>query len=147
MAIGDTASGYTFGIDLGKFRVETVERVSGPGIDRDVVEIKQATPTGRLATKQSGPSQTDVVTITRGMDRSKAFTDWIESASATGNQNAARQNLTVTVMDNKRKPVKRIHLSRAWVSNFQGTTFEAGTNGPPTETVTVSYEEIKVEKV
>ncbi|MCQ4083529.1 phage tail protein [Streptomyces sp. RB6PN25] len=81
------------------------------------------------------------------MDKSKAFTDWVKRSLVEGNVDGARQNVTITVMDRAKKPVKRIHLSNAWASGWDGPSLEAGANDPATETVTLAYEDIKVESV
>src|SRR2546422_1699909 len=117
MALGDTLAGYTFGINLGKFQVETVQKVSDLSFGQEVVEFKQVTQTGRLAvTKQPGQPQSGEVTITRGMDKSKQFTGWIQKSLE--GQGDARENIAITMMDPQRKPVRRVILARAWASRW-----------------------------
>lgn len=146
MAIGDTVSPVSFDIDLGRFQVETVQHVSDLSIGTDTVEIKALTPTDHLLAKRPGqPAQRGEITITRGMDQSKAFTEWIKTTMANHDVDAAHQNITITVKDAKKKPVKRVHLLRAWASKYPGPALEAGANGPAAESVTITYEDAKIE--
>ncbi|MFE3259443.1 phage tail protein [Nocardia sp. NPDC059091] len=60
---------------------------------------------------------------------------------------AARQNITMTLLDGKRKPVKRFHFMKAWPSAWKGPSLEAGNSGPAVEQVTITYEDSKVENI
>ncbi|MEU5125905.1 phage tail protein [Streptomyces mobaraensis] len=145
MAVGDTVSGFTFGIELGKFRVETVQQISDLNIGQELMDIGHAMPGTLLTAKQPGPLRPGEVTITRGLDRSKEFTDWIAKSMA--GQGDVREDISISVMDHQEKPIKRIQLSRAWASDWQGPGHEPGSNGPATEVVTVTYEGIKIGSV
>ncbi|WP_433679775.1 phage tail protein [Nocardia sp. CA-119907] len=124
MAIGDTMSGSTFVIDLGMFPVETVQQIS---------EL------------DSAPVRGGAITIIRGLDRSKVFTDWIHATFTKGGADGARQDITVTVMDPNKNPVKRIRLSGAWASDWHGPSRRAGADELATEDVTIAYEGVEVE--
>ncbi|MET8874922.1 phage tail protein [Nocardia sp. NPDC004604] len=124
MAIGDTMSGSTFVIDLGMFPVETVQQIS---------EL------------QSAPVRGGEITIIRGLDRSRVFTDWIHTTFTKGAADDARQDITVTVMDLNKNPVKRIRLSRAWASDWHGQSRQGGADELATEAVTITYEGVEVE--
>lgn len=144
MAIGDTITTGTFSIAMGKFTVETAQDVSDLKLDQDVVEIKQVTSSGQPVThKQPGVEQRGEVTITRGLDRSAQFTKWIEKTRTRG-VDSATPNITITVMDTQRKPVRRIRLHNAWASSWTGPSLEAG-KGPATERVTISFEDAEIE--
>lgn len=146
MAIGDIISGSTFVVDLGKFQVETVERISGLSLGEDAIEIKQVTPDGEvLIRKQPGAARSGEITITRGLDQSKVFTEWIHTTMTKRDVDDARQDITLTVLDPNKRPVKRVHLSRARASDWQGPSLDAGANSPATEAVTIVYEDITVE--
>ena len=146
MAIGDTISGSTFVVDLGKFQVETVQQISGLSLREDAVEIKQVTSDGEvLIRKQPGSACSGEITITRGLDQSKVFTEWIHTTMTKRDVDDARQDITLTVLDPNKRPVKRVHLSRARASDWQGPSLDAGVNSPATEAVTILYEDIRVE--
>lgn len=125
MQIQDKTDSRTFAIDLGEFRVEMVQ---------DVLGI-------------SRPSEGTLgeVRITRGLDRSKAFTDWIERTLADDDAESARQDITITVMDADKKPGRRIRLLRALPTSWTEPALDAEDAEPASESVTVAYEEMRIE--
>ncbi|GAA2976893.1 phage tail protein [Kitasatospora sp. NPDC127116] len=146
MLTGDSFSANAFAIELGKFQVETVQDVSGLTLEQDVVEVRQVSATGQLVVrKQPGARRSGEITVTRGMDKSKAFTDWIKATLVNADLDSARQNVTVSLMDAKRNTVRRIHLANAWASRWTGPTLGATESGPATEQVTITYEDITVD--
>ncbi|WP_433622733.1 phage tail protein [Nocardia sp. CA-120079] len=146
MAIGDTISGSTFIVDLGKFQVETVEQISGLSLAEDAVEIKQVTPDGEVIVgTQPGSARSGEITIIRGLDQSRVFTEWIYTTMTMRDVDDARQDITLMVLDPNKKPVKRVHLARARASDWRGPSLDAGANSPATEAVTIVYEDITVE--
>ncbi|MEH6374074.1 phage tail protein [Streptomyces sp. KLMMK] len=146
MLTGDTFSSSTFAIELGKFQVETVQDVSGLTLEQDVVETRQVSATGELIVrKQPGARRTGEITITRGMDKSTAFTDWIKATLVDADLDSARQNITIALKDAKKQTVRRIHLSNAWASRWEGPQLGATNSGVATEQVTITYEDITVE--
>ncbi|MGP8297344.1 phage tail protein [Streptomyces inhibens] len=146
MLTGDTFSSSTFAIELGKFQVETVQEVSGLTLEQDVVETRQVSATGELLVrKQPGSRRTGEITITRGMDKSTAFTDWIKATLVNADLDSARQNITIALKDAKKQTVRRIHLSNAWASRWQGPSLGASNSATATEQVTITYEDMTVE--
>ncbi|WP_030797689.1 phage tail protein [Streptomyces sp. NRRL S-337] len=146
MLTGDTFSSSTFAIELGKFQVETVQAVSGLTLEQDVVETRQVSATGELIVrKQPGARNTGEITITRGRDKSAAFTDWIKANLVNSDLDSARQNITIALKDAQKQTVRRIHLSNAWASRWEGPQLEASDSGPATEQVTITYEDITIE--
>ncbi|MFF2625366.1 phage tail protein [Kitasatospora griseola] len=146
MLNGDAFSTNAFSIELGKFQVETVRDVSGLTLEQDVVETRQVTPTGELLIrKQPGARRTGEITVTRGMDKSTAFTDWIKATLVNADLDSARQNITISLKDAKKNTVRRIHLSNAWASRWQGPSLGAGDSSTATEQVTITYEDLTIE--
>ncbi|MFI0710366.1 phage tail protein [Streptomyces inhibens] len=146
MLTGDTFSSSTFAIELGKFQVETVQEVSGLTLEQDVVETRQVSATGELLVrKQPGSRRAGEITITRGMDKSTAFTDWIKATLVNADLDSARQNITIALKDAKKQTVRRIHLSNAWASRWQGPSLGASNSANATEQVTITYEDMTVE--
>ncbi|MFI1252881.1 phage tail protein [Streptomyces netropsis] len=146
MLTGDTFSSSTFAIELGKFQVETVQDVSGLTLEQDVVEVRQVSATGELIVrKQPGARKTGEITVTRGMDKSTAFTDWIKTTLVNADLDSARQNITIALKDAQKQTVRRIHLSNAWASRWEGPQLGAANSGNATEQVTITYEDITVE--
>jgi len=143
---GDTFSSSTFAIELGKFQVETVQDVSGLTLEQDVVEVRQVSATGELIVrKQPGARKAGEITVTRGMDKSTAFTDWIKATLVNADLDSARQNITIALKDAQKQTVRRIHLTNAWASRWEGPQLGAANSGTATEQVTITYEDITVE--
>ncbi len=146
MLTGDTFSSSTFAVELGKFQVETVQDVSGLTLEQDVVEVRQVSATGELIVrKQPGARKSGEITITRGMDKSTAFTDWIKATLVNADLDSARQNITIALKDAQKQTVRRIHLTNAWASRWEGPQLGAANSGIATEQVTITYEDITVE--
>ncbi|GCE01798.1 phage tail protein [Embleya hyalina] len=146
MLNGDVFSSHTFAIELGKFQVETVRDVGGLTLEQDVVETRQVTPSGELVIrKQPGARRSGEITVTRGMDKSTAFTDWIKATLVDADLDKARQNISISLKDARKNTVRRIHLTNAWASRWQGPTLGAGDASAATEQVTITYEDLTVE--
>ncbi|AEW99555.1 phage tail protein [Streptantibioticus cattleyicolor] len=146
MAEGDPLSTHIFGVQLGGYNVESVKEISNLTVDQDVVEYKQVTEQGKLIVrKQPGSRLPGEVTITRGLDQSSTFTNWIKETINNGAVNTARQNLTIEIKDTTGATLRRIQLANAWASRWEGPTLTAGESNAATETVTITFEEITVE--
>ncbi|WP_254878456.1 phage tail protein [Streptomyces sp. NA04227] len=146
MLTGGSFSRSTFAIELGKFQVETVQDVSGLQLEQDAGDTRQVSATGELIVrKQPNARGTSEVTITRGMDKSTAFTDWIKATLVNADLDAARQNITIALKDANKQTVRRVHLSNAWASRWEGPRLGAADSGYATEQVTITYEDITVE--
>ncbi|MCX4882247.1 MULTISPECIES: phage tail protein [unclassified Streptomyces] len=146
MAEGDALSTHVFGVQLGGYRVESIQEISGMTVEEDVVEVKQVSDQGKqIIRKQPGARQAGEVTITRGLDKSSEFTKWIKETLNKGAVSSARQNLTIEIMDSEMNTVRRIQLMQGWVSKWEGPSLKAGESSPATESVTIVFEEITVE--
>ncbi|MFI0466245.1 MULTISPECIES: phage tail protein [Saccharopolyspora] len=146
MAQGDSLATHRFGVQLGGITVESVKEISGLTVEQDVIETQQVTPTGeRINKKQPGGQKGGEVTITRGMDQSAEFTDWIKKTLLDGNVEVARENLTIEIQDSKGETVRRMQLFDAWVSKWEGPSLTAGESQAATEKATITFERIEVE--
>ncbi|GAA3838405.1 phage tail protein [Saccharothrix violaceirubra] len=146
MAEGDALSTHIFGVQLGGFMVESLQEVSGLTVEEDVVDVFQVTPTGKpMIRKQPGAQKGGEVTLTRGLDQSSEFTNWLKETLEKGAVTAARQNITIEVKDSEGNTVRRMQLTNAWASKWEGPSLKAGESSAATEKVTLVFEEIKVE--
>jgi phage tail-like protein len=146
MAEGDALSTHVFGVQLGGYRVESIQEISGMTVEEDVVEVKQVSDQGKqIIRKQPGARQAGEITITRGLDQSSEFTKWIKETLNNGAVNSARQNLTIEIKDTEGNTVRRIQLMQGWASKWEGPSLKAGESSPATESVTIVFEEIIVE--
>src|SRR5690348_16403166 len=141
----DSLAAHRFGVQLGGVTVESIQEVSGLTFNQDVVEVPGVTNSGKPFTKkQPGAVKGGQVTITRGLDQSSAFTQWINKTMNDGAVQAARQNLTIEIMDTQGSTVRRIDLMNAWVSSWEGPGLSAGTTGAATEKVTIEFESVRL---
>lgn len=146
MAEGDALSTHVFGVQLGGYLVESIQEVSGLTVEEDVVETSQVTPDGKpLIRKQPGARKGGEVTITRGLDKSSQFTEWIKETLNKGAVETARQNLTIEIKNTEGDTVRRIQLMQGWASKWEGPSLKAGESTAATEKVTITFEEIVVE--
>jgi phage tail-like protein len=146
MAEGDALATHIFGVQLGGYMVESLQEVSGLTVEEDVVEVYQVTSTGRpMIRKQPGAQKGGEVTLTRGLDQSSEFTKWLKETLENGAVNTARQNITIEVKDTEGNSVRRMQLTNAWASKWEGPSLKAGESTAATEKVTLTFEEIKVE--
>lgn len=82
--------------------------------------------------------------ITRGLDKNPKLSDWIQNTMANHGADSASPNITLTVLDNKKKPVRRVEFRNAWASDWTEPALYAGRSKPSTEAVTITYEEATV---
>jgi phage tail-like protein len=146
MAEGDALATHRFGVQLGGITVESVKEISGLTVEQDVVETQQVTDRGKpINKKQPGGHKGGEVTITRGMDQSPEFTDWINKTLLNGDVDGARQNLTIEIQDPKGDTVRRMQLYDAWVSRWEGPGLNATQSTGAEEKATITFERIEVE--
>jgi phage tail-like protein len=146
MATGDALSTHVFGLQLGGYQVESLQEVSGLTVEQDVVEVPQVSDQGKpILRKQPGANKGGEVTITRGLDQSGEFTEWLKETLNKGAVNTARQNITIEIKDTEGNTVRRMQLMNSWASKWEAPTLKAGDSTPATEKVTLVFEQIEVE--
>ena len=104
---------FTFAVWFDGIQAETVQSVSGLELGQD----DQVSP-GAGPKIRPGAVGSAGVTITRGADKSKAFTDWIKR---TIQNPGAAQGLNIVLLDSASKPVRAFLLVDAWASAARGT--------------------------
>ncbi|MGY9069815.1 phage tail protein [Streptomyces sp. CAS3] len=146
--LGDVYPANLFSVDLGNFQVETVQSVSTPTLQIQVVETRQVSANGEpIVRKQPAQApQSGEITITRGQDKSPEFTKWINTCLEQKDIGSARQPVTITQYNTNKEVVLRYHLTNAWASQLTGPTLEASSNAAATEQVTLTYEDCTVER-
>jgi phage tail-like protein len=143
---GDALATHRFGVQLGGYLVESIQEVSGLTVEQNVTEVQGNTNGGvPFVKKQPASRKPGEVTITRGLDKSTEFTQWVNMTVINGNVLGARQNLTIEVMDSQGTTVRRIQLMNAWAYKWDGPDLKAGDSGSATEKVTITFEDVTVE--
>ncbi|MCC2275753.1 phage tail protein [Streptomyces sp. ET3-23] len=122
-----------FTVEIDNFQVETVQDVSGLPLGKDAVEVRQ------------GARHSGEITITRGMDKSTVFTDWINTTLVHADVDAARQNIAVVMKDSAKNTVRRFTLINARASQWEGPSPAVGDDSPAVERVTIAFKDISVE--
>lgn len=138
---GDTYPGNRFSIKIGKLNLETIQSVSAITIDQEVVETRYVNSKGQpQIRKQNGSQGGGEVTVVRGMDPSKAFTEWIQKTRDNADLDGARDTVTITQYDSHGAAVRSYVLRNAWASRWESNAFDASDTSQATETVTITYE-------
>lgn len=142
---GDTFIAHSFSVELGSYKVESLQEVSGLTLEVDSIEVKQVTAKGELIIRKlPGARKGGEVTITRGLDKSEDFTKWLKESMMKGNVGTARQNVSIVVNDTEGKAGRRYNLKNAWVNKWEGPGLKAGESGAATEKVTLVYEDAEI---
>ncbi|HET6358887.1 phage tail protein [Streptomyces sp.] len=137
---------HSFGIQIDGVQLEQLKSISGVGMRQEVITSQHVTDQGVVYTrKQPGAKTPGTVTITRGMDKSKSLSEWIKETHDKGDVTKARKNVTIEMKDNTGKTVRRITLERAWASSWQSGDLIAGQTNAVDESVTIEYEDLKIE--
>lgn len=137
---------HAFGIQIDGVQLEQLKSVSGLGIQQEVITSQHVTDKGIVYTrKQPGAKTYQSVTIARGMDKSKALSEWIKETYEKGDVVKGRKNVTIEMKDNAGQTVRRVTLERAWASSWRSGDLMAGQTNAVDETVTIEFEDLKVE--
>jgi phage tail-like protein len=143
---GDTLATHRFGVQLGGVTVESIKEITDLVVEQDVVENVQVSSQGKpMVGKQPGAHKGGEMTITRGLTKEKAFTDWLNKTISGGDVESARQNITVEIMDTKGTTVRRMQLFNAWVSKWNGPSLSATQSSGAEEKATIQFERIELE--
>ncbi|MCA6090922.1 phage tail protein [Streptomyces sp. SCA3-4] len=146
MAVGDEIRTDVFAVDLGKFRVATYQGVSGLSFGSDAVEVKSVTTDGHLLTRKNpGAEVLPHVTLTRPMDHDQTWTDWVKESAAGQGGDSAPTNISISLLDGNKAPVRRVNLINAWASSWSGPSLQASNTDPVIEKVTITYEDMTIE--
>ncbi|MEU4212185.1 phage tail protein [Streptomyces sp. NPDC026206] len=148
MAVGDALRTDLFGVDLGKFRVTTYKEVSGLAFGQDATEVKRVTADGHLvARKNPGARQLPDITLSRPMDTNHVWSEWVRQTAMEQDVDQARTNLSISLLDSKMRPIKRVNLLNAWASRWKGPALQADNASAAIEKVTIVYEDMTVDGI
>ncbi|MFI2078051.1 MULTISPECIES: phage tail protein [Streptomyces] len=145
MQVGDALGADMFAVDLGKFRVATYQGLSGLTFEQDATGVKTVTPEGSLVTRKiPGAKQLPDITLSRPMDASKVWVDWVVLTATNQDLDEARQNVGISLLDANKKPVLHVNLVNAWASSWKGPALSAGDASAGIETITLAYDDITI---
>lgn len=117
--MADNAVKYQWQVELGERRVETLKSVSGINLDQE----------GFFGT----------LTLTRGVDKSEKFTQWIvDSKDPTKSENSA-QTIVLAYVNAQNEAVKRFQVEGARASSWTSPDMTADVSSAVDETLELTY--------
>lgn len=147
MLIGDAYPSNLFLLSLGKFTVATFQQISQLTYGVNVVEATQLTSSGEIVTrKQPGTKQSGEVTVTRLLDASTHFTDWVDTCMVKHDVVKARQTVIITILDYGKQPVRRIVLKNCWAAEWTSPDLSASSDEAAAEQLKLVYEDVTVSR-
>ncbi|MFF3389972.1 phage tail protein [Streptomyces sp. NPDC002669] len=137
MTIEDALTDHTFELSLGQFQVETVQSIDGLTIGQDVIEVNGSTTVQDLVGEvKPKVAQPGTITLVLPAEQAQA----LAKAAEDGTPEPA-----VLQISDATGHVRRIHLTNAWASSWEGPQLGAANSGMATEAVTITYEDITIE--
>jgi phage tail-like protein len=142
----DSGVGWSFGLEFDGVMIKDIQEVSGLKFEQDVVELKQNTTKGKYMVKKlPGTFKPGEVTLTRGLTGDDSFEKWMKNAMK-GDMKMSRKGGAVVVYDFTGVPLKRYKFTNAWPKSLEVGSFKAGDSSVMTEKLTLTYEDLEVDK-
>ncbi|MDH6113637.1 phage tail-like protein [Kitasatospora sp. MAP12-15] len=140
---GYAVATHIFTVKLGAYEVETVQEVSGLSFELESIDHSEVTSAGKLLVRKlAGARKGGEVTISRGVDTSPTFTNWLKTSLISGNVASARQTISIIIKDSADTTVRTINLQKAWAKKWEGPTLTAGGSTAAIEKVTLVFEDV-----
>jgi len=143
----DPYKNYAFLVFLGG-NTAPAAAVSGVGPVRRHTEVIEYREGGSAITlKAPGRTHYDPVVLTRGITRDAEFETWANAVQVLTDGNPStslanlRKSMSIVLLDEERRAVRRYLFYRCWVSEYQALPFlDAGTSTMAFEHVTIENE-------
>ncbi|MEV0597679.1 phage tail protein [Streptomyces sp. NPDC050315] len=137
----DKAVKHQWQVELDGRRVETLKSVSGATIEEEYVELSQTSPDGKPVPDlvEGAPAFFGTMTLTRGMDKSDAFTQWILDSRDPTKIEESAQDLVLVYVNAQNNAVKKFHVTDACPTSGSAADLAAGETGQVDETLEVKY--------
>ncbi|WP_328761038.1 phage tail protein [Streptomyces sp. NBC_00272] len=138
--VEDSAVKYQWQVELGDRRVETLKSVSGVSFSQEFIQLVQNSPDGKPVPDlvMGAPELSGTMTLTRGLDRSEKFTQWI-SDSRDPSRATDTQAIVLAYVDAQNNAVKRIQFEGARASSWTSPDLSAGDSSKADETLEITY--------
>lgn len=116
--------------------------VSGLTLEYEIIRYRDGLSEQLGEIKLPGRPKVTEVTLKRGIfASSNKFYEWIMKS----HNELKRQDVTISLLDEKGDPKMVWTLIKAWPSRVEGPSFKGDGNEVAFESVTLAYEEIKIE--
>ncbi|MEU1120552.1 MULTISPECIES: phage tail protein [unclassified Streptomyces] len=139
--VEDHAVKHQWQIELGNRRVETLKSVTGVTVDQEYVELVQNSPDGKLVPDLvlGAPSFFGSLTLTRGMDKSDAFTQWILDSRDPTKAAASAEDIILVYVNTQNDSVRKFQLAGARPTSWSAADLAAGETGQVDETLELKF--------
>ncbi len=116
--------------------------VSGLTLEYEIIRYRDGLSAQLGEIKLPGRPKVTEVTLKRGMFAgNNKFYEWV----MTNHNKLKRQDVTISLLDEEAKPKMVWTLLKAWPSKVEGPSFKGDGNEVAFESITLAYEEMKIE--
>ncbi|WP_030617057.1 phage tail protein [Streptomyces sclerotialus] len=137
----DHAVKHQWQVELGNRRVETLKSVTGVTIEQEYVELSQNSPDGKPVPDLvlGAPAFFGTLTLTRGMDKSDKFTQWIMDSRDPTKTEASAEDIILVYVNAQNDTVRKFQLTGARPISWSTTDLAAGETGQVDETLELQF--------
>jgi len=135
--------GHSFAIEFQGVQFAFVNEVTGLKAEMDVIEQKSVMANnGRpFIIKHPGKNKAGEITITRGLTKDDAFTNWMKQAQS--GDKKAKKNGKIHIMAPDLSKIRSYEIIQGWPKSLEIGSLKAGDTSVLTEKIVVTYEEMK----
>ena len=133
---------FNFHVEIDGVPVGTFSKVSGLTAEGDTIDYRDDTDPRSNERKLTGLRKYTNITLKRGYAQDQSLWNWYRN---TTNGQSDRRKVTITLMNEARQPVKRWHLTNAWVIKIEGPSFQASGNEVDVISVEITHEGLTIE--
>ncbi|MFD9305431.1 phage tail protein [Streptomyces sp. NPDC060048] len=128
-------------IELGDRRVETLKSVSGVSVKQEYIQLLQNSPDGKPIPDLvlGAPESFGTLTLTRGLDKSEKFTQWILDSKDPAKAEAGSQTIVLAYVNEQNEVVRRFRFEGARASGWSAPDLSAGDSSAVEETLELTY--------
>ncbi len=143
-ARNDPYRGFNFEVSFGESAAAGFSAVSGLTAEGDVAEYREGSDRSNSVRKLPGLRKFANVQLKRGVTRDDKLWRWY---AGTANGKSDRREVTITLLDEQRRPVLRWLLRAAWVNKIESGGLKASASEILIETVELVHEGVSIEPV
>lgn len=128
-------------IELGERRVETLKSVSGISFKQEYIQLLQNSPDGKPVPDLvlGAPEFYGTLTLTRGLDKSERFTQWISESRDPAKAESSSQTIVLAYVNERNEVVRRFQFEGARPSSWSAPDLSAGDSSAVEETLELTY--------
>lgn len=135
----DAGLAHVLTVSLDGAPVAGVTGVSGIGLERDVIEVREGGDEAAGTRRLPGRPRGGDAVLTRALSTDPAFESWVRAAGPDGAAVATR-DVRIRFFDRHGDPVRAYRLLHAWPKRLEVTGSTTAGSGGLLEVLTVSYD-------